>query len=84
MGQVMKDAAFSLAEAKFASTADFNPNVLQSVTTSRIKYKTKMDNIAGKNNISSCFVDNYFLMLNFLNIIHINFLLFILILNFVS
>ena len=43
----MKDAAFSLAEAKFAS-GDFNQSVLQNVTKARIKIRSKMDNVAGK------------------------------------
>lgn len=48
MGDVMKDAAFSLAEAKFAS-GDFNQSVLQNVTKARIKIRSKMDNVAGTN-----------------------------------
>lgn len=47
MGDVMKDAAFSLAEAKFAS-GDFNQSVLQNVTKARIKIKSKSENVAGK------------------------------------
>lgn len=43
----MKDAAFSLAEAKFASGGDFNQGVIQNVTKSRIKIRSKMDNVAG-------------------------------------
>ncbi|KAL7648054.1 UNVERIFIED_CONTAM: hypothetical protein RMT77_001671 [Armadillidium vulgare] len=46
MGDVMKDAAFSLAEAKFAS-GDFNQSVLQNVTKARLKIRSKMDNVAG-------------------------------------
>ncbi|XP_066967493.1 V-type proton ATPase subunit D-like [Macrobrachium rosenbergii] len=48
MGDVMKDAAFSLAEAKFAS-GDFNQSVIQNVTKARIKLRSKMDNVAGTN-----------------------------------
>ncbi|KAG7169907.1 V-type proton ATPase subunit D-like [Homarus americanus] len=48
MGDVMKDAAFSLAEAKFAS-GDFNQSVLQNVTKARIKIRSRMDNVAGTN-----------------------------------
>lgn len=44
----MKDAAFSLAEAKFASGGDFNQSVLQNVTKARIKIRSKMDNVAGE------------------------------------
>lgn len=43
----MKEAAFSLAEAKFA-TGDFNQVVLQNVTKAQIKIRTKKDNVAGK------------------------------------
>lgn len=46
MGQVMKEAAFSLAEAKF-TTGDFNQVVLQNVTKAQIKIRTKKDNVAG-------------------------------------
>lgn len=47
MGEVMKEAAFSLAEAKF-TTGDFNQVVLQNVTKAQIKIRTKKDNVAGK------------------------------------
>nr|CAD7408022.1 unnamed protein product [Timema poppensis]CAD7430751.1 unnamed protein product [Timema monikensis]CAD7457304.1 unnamed protein product [Timema tahoe] len=46
MGEVMKEAAFSLAEAKFA-TGDFNQVVIQNVTKAQIKIRTKRDNVAG-------------------------------------
>ncbi|XP_044728136.1 V-type proton ATPase subunit D 1-like [Chrysoperla carnea] len=46
MGDVMKEAAFSLAEAKF-TTGDFNQVVLQNVTKAQIKIRTKKDNVAG-------------------------------------
>lgn len=36
MGEVMKEAAFSLAEAKFA-TGDFNQQILQNVSRAQIK-----------------------------------------------
>uniref|UniRef100_A0A6A7FPL3 V-type proton ATPase subunit D-like n=1 Tax=Hirondellea gigas TaxID=1518452 RepID=A0A6A7FPL3_9CRUS len=49
MGEVMKDAAFSLAEAKFAAGGDFNQGVLQNVTKARLKVKSRMDNVAGTN-----------------------------------
>ncbi|XP_019873035.1 V-type proton ATPase subunit D [Aethina tumida] len=48
MGEVMKEASFSLAEAKFA-TGDFNQVVLQNVTKAWLKIKTKRDNVAGVN-----------------------------------
>lgn len=46
MGEVMKEAAFSLAEAKFTS-GDINQIVLQNVTKAQIKIRTKKDNVAG-------------------------------------
>lgn len=48
MGEVMKAAAFSLAEAKF-TTGDFSHIVLQNVTKAQIKVRTKKDNVAGVN-----------------------------------
>lgn len=53
MGEVMKEAAFSLAEAKF-TTGDFNQVVLQNVTKAQIKVRTKKDNVAGKLMIFLC------------------------------
>ncbi len=44
----MKDAAFSLAEAKFAC-GDFNQPVLQNVNKAQLKVRTRKDNIAGVN-----------------------------------
>merc|ERR1712192_287372 len=49
MGDVMKEASFSLAEAKFAAGGDFNQAVLQNVNKAQIKVKTKKDNVAGVN-----------------------------------
>ena len=49
MGEVMKEAQFSLAEAKFTVGNDFNAIVLQNVTKAQIKVKTKKDNVAGVN-----------------------------------
>jgi V-type H+-transporting ATPase subunit D len=46
MGEIMREAAFSLAEAKYA-TGDFNQVVLQNVTKAQIKVRTKKDNVAG-------------------------------------
>ncbi|KRT80730.1 hypothetical protein AMK59_6321 [Oryctes borbonicus] len=46
MGEVMKEAAFSLAEAKF-TTGDFNQVILQNVTKAQTKIRTKKDNVAG-------------------------------------
>merc|ERR1719225_1169661 len=39
MGDVMKEASFSLAEAKFAAGGDFNQAVLQNVNKAQIKVK---------------------------------------------
>eukprot|EP00092_Neocalanus_flemingeri_P008153 GFUD01008793.1.p1 GENE.GFUD01008793.1~~GFUD01008793.1.p1 ORF type:complete len:249 (-),score=94.74 GFUD01008793.1:540-1286(-) len=49
MGEIMKEASFSLAEAKFAGGGDFNQAVLQNVNKAQIKIKTKNDNVAGVN-----------------------------------
>ncbi|CAD5122995.1 unnamed protein product [Dimorphilus gyrociliatus] len=46
MGDVMKEASFSLAEAKFA-TGDFSHLVLQNVNKAQIKVRSKKDNVAG-------------------------------------
>lgn len=46
MGDVMREAAFSLAEAKFVS-GDFNQDVIQSVDKAQMKTRAKKDNIAG-------------------------------------
>lgn len=46
MGEVMKEASFSLAEAKF-TTGDFNQVVLQNVTKAQIKVRSRKDNVAG-------------------------------------
>ena len=48
MGNTMKVAAFSLAEAKFSMSGDFTQVVIQSVSKAQIKIRTKRDNVAGK------------------------------------
>nr|ACO14720.1 Vacuolar proton pump subunit D [Caligus clemensi] len=48
MGEVMKEASFSLAEAKFAS-GDFSHAVLQNVNKAQVKIRTRKDNVAGVN-----------------------------------
>ena len=48
MGEIMKEASFSLAEAKF-TTGDFNQLVLQNVTKAKIKIRSRKDNVAGVN-----------------------------------
>ncbi|XP_040582936.1 V-type proton ATPase subunit D [Lepeophtheirus salmonis] len=48
MGEVMKEASFSLAEAKFAS-GDFSHAVLQNVNKAQVKVRTRKDNVAGVN-----------------------------------
>lgn len=47
MGDVMKEASFSLAEAKFA-TGNFSHLVLQNVNKAQIKVRNKNDNVAGE------------------------------------
>jgi len=46
MGEVMREASFSLAEAKFTS-GDINQAIIQSVSKALIKTRSKKDNIAG-------------------------------------
>jgi len=46
MGEVMKEAAFSLAETKF-SAGDFSPVVLQNVSKAQLKVRSKQENVAG-------------------------------------
>lgn len=57
MGEVMKEAAFSLAEAKFA-TGDFSQAVLQNVNKAQTKLRTRKDNVAGVTlPVFECFQD---------------------------
>ncbi|KAJ8396912.1 hypothetical protein AAFF_G00012350 [Aldrovandia affinis] len=46
MGEVMREAAFSLAEAKFAA-GDFSTTVIQNVNKAQVKVRAKRDNVAG-------------------------------------
>uniref|UniRef100_A0A674C0C9 V-type proton ATPase subunit D n=1 Tax=Salmo trutta TaxID=8032 RepID=A0A674C0C9_SALTR len=46
MGEVMREAAFSLAEAKFAA-GDFSTTVIQNVNKAKVKVRAKKDNVAG-------------------------------------
>ncbi|XP_014676726.1 PREDICTED: V-type proton ATPase subunit D-like [Priapulus caudatus] len=46
MGEVMKEAAFSAAQAKFV-IGDFNHVVLQNVTKAQTKVRSRKDNVAG-------------------------------------
>ena len=46
MGTVMREAALSLAEAKF-TMGDFSQQILQNVNKASIKIKAKKDNVAG-------------------------------------
>jgi len=48
MGTVMKEAAFSLTEAKFV-TGEFKQEVLQKVTKAQLKVRDRKDNVAGVN-----------------------------------
>lgn len=49
MGGVMKEASFSMSEAKFAVGNDFNTIVLQNVNKAQTKVRTKKENVAGVN-----------------------------------
>lgn len=49
MGDVMKEATFSLASVKFTTGANINSLVLQHVTKAQRKVKTGKDNVAGVN-----------------------------------
>uniref|UniRef100_A0A667ZWC9 V-type proton ATPase subunit D n=1 Tax=Myripristis murdjan TaxID=586833 RepID=A0A667ZWC9_9TELE len=46
MGEVMREAAFSLAEAKFAA-GNFSTTVIQNVNKAQVKVRAKKDNVAG-------------------------------------
>uniref|UniRef100_A0A4W3HV73 V-type proton ATPase subunit D n=1 Tax=Callorhinchus milii TaxID=7868 RepID=A0A4W3HV73_CALMI len=46
MGEVMREAAFSLAEAKFTA-GDFSTTVIQNVNKAQVKVRAKRDNVAG-------------------------------------
>lgn len=46
MGEVMREAAFSLAEAKFAA-GDFSTTIIQNVNKAQVKVRAKKDNVAG-------------------------------------
>uniref|UniRef100_A0A8C5VMV0 V-type proton ATPase subunit D n=1 Tax=Microcebus murinus TaxID=30608 RepID=A0A8C5VMV0_MICMU len=46
MGEVMREAAFSLAEAKFTA-GDFSTTVIQNVNRAQVKIRAKKDNVAG-------------------------------------
>ncbi|KAK5604494.1 V-type proton ATPase subunit D [Crenichthys baileyi] len=46
MGEVMREAAFSLAEAKFTA-GDFSMTVIQNVNKAQVKVRAKKDNVAG-------------------------------------
>lgn len=47
MGDVMREALFSLAEGKFAAKSDFNNIILQNVNKAQIGVITRKDNVAG-------------------------------------
>lgn len=49
MGEVMKEANFSLASVKFTTAANINSLVLQNVTKAQRKVKTDKENVAGWN-----------------------------------
>ncbi len=47
MGEIMKDAAFTYAEARYAA-GEFSHMVLQNVSKAQVKIKSRKDNVAGK------------------------------------
>lgn len=47
MGEVMKEANFSLASVKFTTAANISSIVLQNVTKAQRKVKSNKDNVAG-------------------------------------
>ncbi|KAM7538840.1 hypothetical protein Aperf_G00000058094 [Anoplocephala perfoliata] len=49
MGEVIREANFSLAAVKFASPTNINTHVMQNVTKAQIKVKTSYTNVAGVN-----------------------------------
>ncbi|VDD75555.1 unnamed protein product [Mesocestoides corti] len=49
MGEVIREANFSLAAVKFASTAHVNQLVMQNVTKAQVKVKITKENVAGVN-----------------------------------
>jgi len=63
MGDVMKNASFSLAEAKFSMSGDFTQVVIQSVSKAQIKIRTKRDNVAGENEIDFIRLKTFFFYL---------------------
>jgi V-type H+-transporting ATPase subunit D len=63
MGDVMKTASFSLAEAKFSMSGDFTQVVIQSVSKAQIKIRTKRDNVAGENEINLICLQNILLFI---------------------
>lgn len=48
VGDVMKEAAFSLAEVKF-QTGDISQYVMQNVSTAQVRVSSRKDNVAGVN-----------------------------------
>uniref|UniRef100_A0A1I7YS59 V-type proton ATPase subunit D n=1 Tax=Steinernema glaseri TaxID=37863 RepID=A0A1I7YS59_9BILA len=46
MGEVMKEAAFSLAEAKFTA-GDFSHTVIQNVSSAQVRVRMKKENVVG-------------------------------------
>lgn len=48
MGEVMKEAAFSLVEVKFTG-GEINQHVLENVSRAQLKVRSKRDNVAGVN-----------------------------------
>lgn len=47
MGEVIKEASWSLAEAKY-TMGDFGEQIIQDVDKASVKVKTKLENVVGK------------------------------------
>jgi V-type H+-transporting ATPase subunit D len=47
VGEVLREAAFSLAEAKFTMGEFFGQQIIQSVSQANLKVRSKKENVAG-------------------------------------
>lgn len=48
MGDVMKEASFSLAEVKFAASGDISHTVLHNVSKASVRVRFSKENVAGE------------------------------------
>lgn len=58
MGGVMKEAAFSLAEAKFTA-GDFSHTVIQNVSQAQYRVRMKRENVVGTKFYTFFFITNF-------------------------